>query len=117
MRYVGVPLAPGFSLDERAMTEAIQTHAPALIFIAYPNNPTGNLFDARAIARVLELAPGAVVIDEAYHAFAGRTYMDRLGACDNLLVMKTEEDKDKPEIPPSAGTTIEGEARKETTRT
>ncbi len=89
MRYVGVPLAPGFSLDERAMTEAIQTHAPALIFIAYPNNPTGNLFDARAIARVLELAPGAVVIDEAYHAFAGRTYMDRLGACDNLLVMRT----------------------------
>ena len=31
--------------------------------------------------------------------------------------MKTEEDKGKPEIPPSAGTTIEGEARKETTKT
>ena len=89
MRYVGVPLAADFTLDERALAEAIETHAPALVFIAYPNNPTGNLFDARAIERVLERAPGAVVVDEAYHAFAGRTYMKRLGAWDNLLVMRT----------------------------
>jgi histidinol-phosphate aminotransferase len=89
MRYVGVPLAPDFSLDERRMADAIEAHAPALIFIAYPNNPTGNLFDDRVIERIVELAPGAVVIDEAYHAFAGRTYMNRLGDFENLLVMRT----------------------------
>ncbi|MGZ8209237.1 MAG: histidinol-phosphate transaminase [Burkholderiales bacterium] len=89
MRYVGVPLAPDFSLDERRMAAAIEEHAPALVFIAYPNNPTGNLFDRKAIEGVLKSAPGAVVIDEAYHAFAGRTYMDRLSECENLLVMRT----------------------------
>ena len=89
MRYVGVPLAADFSLDERRMADAIEEHAPALIFIAYPNNPTGNLFDDHAIENVLKRAPGAVVIDEAYHAFAGRTYMNRLGQFENLLVMRT----------------------------
>jgi histidinol-phosphate aminotransferase len=89
MRYVGVPLAGDFSLDERRMADAIAAHAPALVFIAYPNNPTGNLFDDRAIERIVNIAPGAVVIDEAYHAFAGRTYMNRLGDFENLLVMRT----------------------------
>ncbi len=89
MRYVGVPLAPDFSLDERRMAGAIEAHQPALVFLAYPNNPTGNLFDDRAIDNVLRLAPGAVVMDEAYHAFAGRTYMNRLAQFDNLLVMRT----------------------------
>ena len=80
MRYVGVPLAADFSLDERRMADAIEEHAPALMFIAYPNNPTGNLFDDRAIENVLKRAPGAVVIDEAYHAFAGRTLHESPGS-------------------------------------
>jgi histidinol-phosphate aminotransferase len=89
MRYVGVPLAPDFSLDAQRMAAAIEAHQPALVFIAYPNNPTGNLFDDEAIEHVLKLAPGAVVIDEAYQAFAGRTYMSRLARFENLLVMRT----------------------------
>jgi histidinol-phosphate aminotransferase len=89
MRYVGVPLAPDFSLDERRMAAAIETHAPTLTFIAYPNNPTGNLFDESAIERLVKLAPGAVIVDEAYHAFAERTFMDRLSRFENLLVMRT----------------------------
>lgn len=89
LRFVGVPLGPRFELDAQAMLAAIDEHQPALVFIAYPNNPTGNLFDREAIGRVLEAAPGLVVIDEAYHAFAGRTFLDRLGEHPNLLVMRT----------------------------
>jgi len=89
MRFVGVPLAEGYALDAERMVEAIETHRPPLVLIAYPNNPTGNLFDSAAIERVLNAAPGLVVIDEAYHAFAGRTYMDRIGQWPNLLVMRT----------------------------
>jgi histidinol-phosphate aminotransferase len=89
MRYVGVPLAPDFSLDERRMASAIEEHEPALTFIAYPNNPTGNLFDDAAIEQVLKRTPGAVVVDEAYHAFADRTWMNRLERFENLLVMRT----------------------------
>lgn len=89
MRFIGVPLAADFALDADRMIAAVEEHQPALVFIAYPNNPTGNLFDADAIERVLRAASGLVVVDEAYHAFAGRTFMDRLNAYPNLLIMRT----------------------------
>ncbi len=89
MRFTGVPLTKDFALDEAAMLEAIERHEPAVIFLAYPNNPTGNLFDAHAIERVIRAAPGLVVVDEAYHAFARESFLGRLGEFDNLLVMRT----------------------------
>ncbi len=89
MKFVGVPLAQDFSLDMPAMLKAIEAHKPAVIFLAYPNNPTGNLFARQDIERLIEKAPGLVVLDEAYHAFAEQSFMDRLGKQDNLLVMRT----------------------------
>lgn len=89
MRFVGVPLQNDFALDRAAMLRAIEEHRPAAIFFSYPNNPTGNLFDPRDVDAVLEAAPGLVVLDEAYHAFAGASYMDRLARVSNLLVMRT----------------------------
>ena len=90
MEFIGVPLrSDDFSLDQAAMIGAIRQHDPAVIFLAYPNNPTGNLFDRTAIAEILEAASGLVVLDEAYHAFAGRSYMSELERHDNLLVMRT----------------------------
>jgi len=89
LRYVGVPLAPDFSLDRAALLAAIAEHRPALVFFAYPNNPTGNLYDAAVIEAAIRAAPGLVVVDEAYHAFAGRSFLPRLGEFDNLLVMRT----------------------------
>jgi histidinol-phosphate aminotransferase len=89
VRFVGVPLESGFRLDADRMLAAIAEHRPALVFIAYPNNPTGNLFDEAAIIRIIEAAPGMVVVDEAYHAFAGKTFMPRLADHPNLLVMRT----------------------------
>lgn len=87
--YVGVPLRPNFSLDLDATLTAIDQHQPALIFIAYPNNPTGNLFDMTALLRILDAAPGLVVLDEAYHAFALQSFMPLLARYPNLLVMRT----------------------------
>ena len=89
MKFIGVPLTADFSLDMPAMLDAIATHKPAVIFLAYPNNPTGNLFASSDVARVIDAASGLVVLDEAYHAFAGQSFMDRLGKHDNLLVMRT----------------------------
>ncbi|MBI5783465.1 MAG: histidinol-phosphate transaminase, partial [Gammaproteobacteria bacterium] len=89
MKFAGVPLMPDFSLDMPAMRKAIETRQPAVIFLAYPNNPTGNLFARGDIVRVIEEAPGLVVLDEAYHAFAGQSFMSELGKHDNLLVMRT----------------------------
>ncbi|MGE4110969.1 MAG: histidinol-phosphate transaminase [Burkholderiales bacterium] len=89
LRFASVPLKSDFSLDTEAMLAAIESERPALVFIAYPNNPTGNLFDAAAIERIIAAAPGIVVVDEAYHAFAQQTFMDRLERFPNLLVMRT----------------------------
>ncbi|MES1983120.1 MAG: histidinol-phosphate transaminase [Pseudomonadota bacterium] len=89
MQYIGVPLTENFALDLPAMLAAIRQHQPALVFIAYPNNPTGNLFDAAAIAQIIAAAPGLVVIDEAYYAFASASFIPLLGRYPNLLVMRT----------------------------
>lgn len=89
VRFVGVPLAADFGLDCGAMLAAIETHRPAVIFLSYPNNPTGNLFDTATMEALLDAAPGLVVVDEAYHAFAGASFMDRLVRYPNLLVMRT----------------------------
>lgn len=89
MEYVGVLLRPDFTLDAQAFLDAIERHRPAVVFIAYPNNPSGNLFDEASIVRIIGAAPGLVVIDEAYHAFAGKSFMARLREFPNLIVMRT----------------------------
>jgi histidinol-phosphate aminotransferase len=90
MRYIGVPLqADDFTLDMFAMLEAIDTYQPALVFLADPNNPTGNAFDTMDIEAIIETSSGLVVIDEAYAPFADDTFMSRLGEYPNLLVMRT----------------------------
>ncbi|MCG6861546.1 MAG: histidinol-phosphate transaminase [Chromatiaceae bacterium] len=90
MAYVGVRLrAEDFSLDLSSVLAAMEKEQPAVVFLAYPNNPTGNLFDADAVARVIEAAPGLVVIDEAYAPFTDRSFMPRLGDWPNLMIMRT----------------------------
>lgn len=90
LRYVGVPLKADFSLDEAAVMEAVEREEPALVFLAYPNNPTGNAFDRGAMERIIAAAPGLVVVDEAYHAFAGgQSFLGDLARFDNLLLMRT----------------------------
>lgn len=70
MHFVGVDLNADFSLDEQAFLGAIEKHQPAVIFLAYPNNPTGMLLDEHFVEKVIEKAPGLVVFDEAYTAYA-----------------------------------------------
>jgi len=89
MRYVGVPLAADFSLDLPATLTAIRREQPALVFLAYPNNPTGNLFSAEAVAQIIAASPGLVVVDEAYYAFASDSLIPHLARYPNLLVMRT----------------------------
>ncbi|MBI4203582.1 MAG: histidinol-phosphate transaminase [Betaproteobacteria bacterium] len=89
VRFIGVPLKPDFTVDIEGVLAAVAEHQPPLIFIVFPNNPTGNLFDVETIARIIEAAPGIVVLDEAYHAFAGQSFMPRLQDFPNLLVMRT----------------------------
>ncbi|SEI39864.1 histidinol-phosphate aminotransferase [Allopseudospirillum japonicum] len=89
MDYIGVPLNTDFSLDLQSMLTQIRTHQPALIFLAQPNNPTGNLYGEAAIAEILQTAQGLVVLDEAYTAFTDADYLPWLEKYPNLVVMRT----------------------------
>ena len=88
-RYVGVDLREDFGLDIERTLAAIERYRPGLVILCYPNNPTGNLFDEELVTRIIEAAPGMVVMDEAYHAFAGKSFAGRLGRHSNLLVLRT----------------------------
>ena len=89
MRYVGVPLAADYALDLAATLAAIEREQPELVFLAYPNNPTGNLFCAEAVRKIIAASPGLVVVDEAYYAFACDSFIPHLAEFPNLLVMRT----------------------------
>jgi len=89
LRFHGVDLTPDFELDERAMLAAIEQHQPSIIYLAYPNNPTANLWDDGVIERIVRAAPGLVVIDEAYQPFSSRSYIDRLAGHPHVLLMRT----------------------------
>ena len=94
--FVGVPLTADFELDVPAMVQAIETHQPAIVYLAYPNNPTANLWAEADMVRVVAAAQAAgsiVAIDEAYQPFSSRTYLDviRANPAENshVLLMRT----------------------------
>ncbi len=89
VRYVPVALRAEFALDVAAMEEAIAREKPALVWLACPNNPTGNLFAEDDVLRIVRAAPGLVVVDEAYYAFAERSFVPRVLEFPNVVVVRT----------------------------
>ncbi len=92
LAFHGVPLTADFELDEAAMLAAISEHKPSIVYLAYPNNPTGNLWNDDTIEKIV-LAQGAqgglVVMDEAYQPFASRSYIDRITRHSHVMLMRT----------------------------
>jgi histidinol-phosphate aminotransferase len=92
VKFVGVPLTADFELDEAAMLDAVETHRPAIVYLAYPNNPTANLWNDAVIDRIVAAVGrqnGLVVFDEAYQPFSSRTWMTRVAQHEHVLVMRT----------------------------
>ena len=88
-KVVEVPLDQDFDLDADAMLGKMEKNFPSLVFLSYPNTPTGNLFSLGKIEAIIKKSPGVVVVDEAYGAFAGDTLMPLLKKYDNLIILKT----------------------------
>ena len=96
LAFHGVPLTADFELDEAAMLAAIAQHRPAIVYLAYPNNPTGTLWGEGAIARIIAAQGaqgGLVVMDEAYQPFAARSWIENVRAAPNahrhVLILRT----------------------------
>ena len=81
LQYVGVPLREDFELDVPKMLQAIEEHQPHIVYLAYPNNPTANLWDPLGLEQIIALVSryaGVVVLDEAYSPFSGDTWLSRM---------------------------------------
>ncbi|MDF1762272.1 MAG: histidinol-phosphate transaminase [Oleibacter sp.] len=89
VNYVGVPLNEDFSLNRDAMLSAIKEHQPALIYLAQPNNPSGNLWDEDVLHAIIQASKGLVVLDEAYLPFSSRNHLSWLDKYEHVVVMRT----------------------------
>lgn len=88
-QFIGVDLNNDFTLNMPAMLKAIATHKPKVVFLAYPNNPTGIALREPEIVQIIEATPGLVVVDEAYEAFADTSFMARVLEFPNVMVLRT----------------------------
>ncbi|MGV0005687.1 MAG: pyridoxal phosphate-dependent aminotransferase [Candidatus Porifericomitaceae bacterium WSBS_2022_MAG_OTU9] len=89
LEYVGVPLQRhSLQFDMPAMRAAIKKHQPRIIWVANPNNPTGIDCNRDDLAEIIDLAPGVVVVDEAYQPYAGTSIL-RQPLAANVLVLNT----------------------------
>jgi histidinol-phosphate aminotransferase len=90
LRVLEVPLDASWDLSLDALKSALQMAPPSIVFIASPNNPTGNLMSHERLSGVIAAAPQAlVVIDEAYIAYSDRDQMDLYRRFENVAILRT----------------------------
>jgi histidinol-phosphate aminotransferase len=88
---VSADRAGDFSVDPGRAAEAVDRNTPDLVIFCSPNNPTGAVERRDAIEAVLDVAPGLVVVDEAYAEFGEpeESVRDLLDTRSNLVLTKT----------------------------
>jgi histidinol-phosphate aminotransferase len=85
-KVVTVPRREDFTLDLPALETALED--AKLLYLASPNNPTGNPMSRSDVERLLD-HDAVIVMDEAYAEFAGESFVDMVGSLDNLIVVRT----------------------------
>ena len=89
LKAVGLPLDEGFDLNPEAWSTHLNTHTINLVFLSYPNNPTGTNFSAEVICQILSRPDTLVVLDEAYCEFSGQTFLEERERYPNLIITRT----------------------------
>jgi len=84
-----VELDERFDIDIKETLKVLKEKNPDLIFLASPNNPTGNCFTEGKIIEIIENSRGIVVVDEAYGDFSGKTYLNIIDKHENLIILRT----------------------------
>ena len=88
-KFIGVDLNENFELASGDWLSKVERHQPDCVFFAYPNNPTGNLFDTDVIEQTAQISTGLVVVDEAYHEYSNKSLIHAMADYDNLVVVRT----------------------------
>jgi len=89
LEYFGVQLDSNFDINLSDALSTIEREKPKIIFIAYPNNPTGNCFDYDAIIEIIKSTNSMVILDEAYYAYSDKSFLSEISNFPNLLVLRT----------------------------
>lgn len=86
---IEIPLDENFDLRTEEILRALGEQSPPVVFLSYPNNPTGNCFDRERMEKIIGESDGIVVVDEAYFHFSGTTFLPFLKRFDNLVILRT----------------------------
>ena len=86
---VNFPLNDNWDFEVQTALEVLAKHKARLVFISYPNNPTGNCFSKQEIQKLIEQFEGIVVLDEAYHDFAEKSFLNQMEKHNNLVILRS----------------------------
>jgi histidinol-phosphate aminotransferase len=90
LRVLEVPLDASWDLSVDALKSAIAMSPPSVVFIASPNNPSGNLMTLERLEEVIRAAPQSlIVVDEAYIAYSDRDQLELYRRYENVVIMRT----------------------------
>ena len=89
LKPVHFPLNKNWDFEAQPALEVLAKHNARLVFISYPNNPTGNCFSENSIQQVIEKFEGIVVVDEAYHDFSGKSFLQQMKKHNNLVILRS----------------------------
>jgi len=78
-----------WDLDVIKIKKHFSKDKPQLLFICYPNNPTGDYFDEEKVLDLIESFNGIVAVDEAYFEFGGKTFINKLYQFPHLVIIRT----------------------------
>jgi histidinol-phosphate aminotransferase len=83
------PLNDNWDFEAIHLIEKLNTSNARIVFISYPNNPTGNCFSRTEIQKLVEKFEGIVVLDEAYYDFSGHTFLSQMKDHNNLVILRS----------------------------
>lgn len=85
----GVALDEGWDFGGQEFLQSIKNDGPRVVFLSYPNNPTGNCFSEDAVGEVIRDFQGIVVVDEAYHDFSQRSFVNHIEKHNNMVILRS----------------------------
>jgi histidinol-phosphate aminotransferase len=83
------PLNDNWDFKATPLIERLNASHARIVFISYPNNPTGNCFSRTEIQKLVENFEGIVVLDEAYYDFSGQSFLSQMKDHNNLVILRS----------------------------
>ena len=89
IKSASISLDSQWNFNADALLRSAEENNSRIIFLSYPNNPTGNCFSDIQVQKVIESFQGIVVIDEAYHDFSRKSFINQIEEHNNLVVLRS----------------------------